>query len=670
MHLESLIERGLNSGGKVKDCYLKCFKPFYKNLEGGKGSMKKFLKVLFLGLVVCSFILGSIPVAFSQLAPELPRSETLIVDILSGRIATPDNFNVWAATWRSPDRGIQQLMLEPLWMDEYSRGKIINALASDKPIYNKDFTRMTVKLRKGMYWSDGVEFTADDVVYTVQLIMKHSDLGYYAQFSEYVNKVYSVGKYIVVFELKKPNSRFHTYFLDRWGACRPLPKHVFEKAKDPVTFAFNPPISSGPYTMKSYDPGGYWCLWERRADWDKTPTGKLYGMPQPKYVLFNYYPTVEKRTMALITHQLDMGDFTIESLRSAMAASSYVRSYYREFPWAEVLHPCVTGLVFNTAKFPYNNKDVRWALALAIDIVDFVALAEDGAGALAVLHLPFTRPFQKWYYDPMESWLKNFSINVDGKSFKVYDPNASLRLAEYAKSRGYKVPTDSKEIRETFGYGWFKYAPDVAEKLLIKNGFKKDENGKWLLPDGKPWKITILATSTNPAHPSFRNASAASQEWKKFGIDVEVVTSAMSGTLTSRGDFEVSTDWPATEPWGGHPDLYRTFNSWRSIYIKPIGEQTFGHTSRWSDPRMDKVIEQMEKISWDDPKTHQLGIEGLKIVFEEMPGIPITGYPSFVGWDEYYWTNYPGAENAYCQPHYHWPNFKYMLPFLKPTGRK
>jgi hypothetical protein len=41
-----------------------------------------------------------------------------------------------------------------------------------------------------------------------------------------------------------------------------------------------------------------------------------------------------------------------------------------------------------------------------------------------------------------------------------------------------------------------------------------------------------------------------------------------------------------------------------------------------------------------------------------------------VGWDETYWTNYPGAENVYTQPYHHWPNFEFMLPFLKSTGKK
>ncbi|GAG00477.1 unnamed protein product, partial [marine sediment metagenome] len=65
-----------------------------------------------------------------------------------------------------------------------------------------------------------------------------------------------------------------------------------------------------------------------------------------------------------------------------------------------------------------------------------------------------------------------------------------------------------------------------------------------------------------------------------------------------------------------------------------------------------------------------LGIEALKIVLEEMPTMPTYGYCGAVAWDEYYWTNWPGAEDPYSQPYHHWPNLKYMLPFLQPTGRR
>jgi peptide/nickel transport system substrate-binding protein len=51
-----------------------------------------------------------------------------------------------------------------------------------------------------------------------------------------------------------------------------------------------------------------------------------------------------------------------------------------------------------------------------------------------------------------------------------------------------------------------------------------------------------------------------------------------------------------------------------------------------------------------------------------MPGIPTFGYIGFVGWDQTYWSNWPGSENPYTQPYCHWGPFKYMTPFLKPTG--
>ena len=49
-----------------------------------------------------------------------------------------------------------------------SDGPWNNSLAAAPPIYNDDYTEMTVKLREGIYWSDGVEFTADDVIFTVE----------------------------------------------------------------------------------------------------------------------------------------------------------------------------------------------------------------------------------------------------------------------------------------------------------------------------------------------------------------------------------------------------------------------------------------------------------------------------------------------------------------------
>ena len=65
---------------------------------------------------------------------------------------------------------MQQVMNEPLWVDDFEKGEIINALASAPPTYSKDMKTMTIKLRPGMLWSDGTEITADDLAFTVNFI--------------------------------------------------------------------------------------------------------------------------------------------------------------------------------------------------------------------------------------------------------------------------------------------------------------------------------------------------------------------------------------------------------------------------------------------------------------------------------------------------------------------
>ncbi|NSW75882.1 MAG: ABC transporter substrate-binding protein [Candidatus Atribacteria bacterium] len=623
--------------------------------------------ILVVGILSLCFLVTLS--AFAELPGGIPREETLIVDQLTGRVGTPSNFNLWAG-WRWQDRGLQQLAMEPLWTVDYATGEIIPGLASEMPIYNQDFTQMTVKLREGITWSDGVPITADDVVFTIDLHAQNGNLPYHGPMAEFVSKAYKTDDHTAVVELKKPNSRFHTNFLDRWGCLRIMPKHVFEKV-DPVTFEFNPPVSSGPYVLYDYDPAGFWTLWERREDWDKTPTGILYGKPQPKYVLFQAFESAEARILAQLRHELDMAQHTLEGLRAVLEKGNTVRAWRKEWPWVVNIDPCITGIMFNNMVKPYDNREVRWALTLAIDIVDYMAIAFDLMAPVSALHLPPVPAYKEAFFIPMEDWLKNFELDLgNGEKFKPYDPEVPLKLAEAAKKRGYAVPEDPEAIRDLFGLGWWKYAPDVAEKLLKKNGFTRGDDGKWRLPDGSPWKINIVADVNVASHP-LRNATAVAEAWRKFGIDVNLSPTEARESLILNGEFEVCDQWPAGEPWGAGVDLSRTFNVWHSSLLTPIGKPVAlgpGMAARWANPKLDAIIDKMQVTDpfADIEGTRLLGIEALKVVVEDMPTIPTYGYCGAVAWDEYYWTNYPGAENPYSQPYQHWPNFKYMLPFLQP----
>src|SRR5437667_12044814 len=124
---------------------------------------------------------------------------------------------------------------------------------------------MTVKLRKGIFWSDGVEFTADDVVFTIQTHQKTNGLRWSAPVQINVAEVSAPDPQTVVFKLKKPNSRFHALFTVRWNATSMMPTHVFAQVPDVLKFASDPPATLGAYTPKSHDPHGKGLLWPKRT---------------------------------------------------------------------------------------------------------------------------------------------------------------------------------------------------------------------------------------------------------------------------------------------------------------------------------------------------------------------------------------------------------------------
>ena len=151
---------------------------------------------IWISLVLGLLLLVSF-VASAQLPAGITREETLVVDQLTGRVGMPNNFNLWAG-WRNQDRGIQQLLLDPLWTVDYATGEIISGMAAGLPVYNDDFTQMTINLREGCTWSDGVPVTADDVIFTIDIHINTQGLLYHGPMVQYVEKVCKIDDLTVV----------------------------------------------------------------------------------------------------------------------------------------------------------------------------------------------------------------------------------------------------------------------------------------------------------------------------------------------------------------------------------------------------------------------------------------------------------------------------------------
>ena len=609
--------------------------------------------------------------AAKEVQPGVPRDQCLILENPSGTVQPADDFNRWRSGyggfWVC---GLQQLALDALWYidpDAGVDGVWDNALAAEKPIYNDDFTQMTIKVREGLYWSDGVEFSGDDVFYTIDTIMKTKGLSNNGLFSGNIDKLEQPDKNTVVVHLKNANSRFHSAFTVRWGATYMMPKHIFEKEADPVAFKFNPPVSLGAYTLKDNDPNGKWFLWERREDWKRTSIARL-GDVDVKYAMYIDPGPSDKRVIAQTNHELDViHDITPEGRITLAKTNPTSIGWFKSFPWAHP-DPTLPAVIYNNEKPGLDKKEVRWALTLAIDIAQVALASYKGAATISAIHVPPTGMYPQFYHTPLEPWLNDFSIKVGGQDYKPYDPSAAQRIADLAReSLGDLVPTDAETIKKYIGAGWWKNDLKAAEQLMLDAGMKKGGDGKWQLPDGSAFKVPLMGLGES--NPTMNRAAAAVVEnWKAFGIDATLDAQANLWPIMSSGEYSSSFAW-TIETWGGDPDLFFFLNSWHSKFYVPSGEPATGSNSmRWKNPELDRIIESIQKISFDDPKGVELGLEYCKLAAQDMPITPIMAYNVFTTMDTTYFTGYPSVDDPYTDPVPNWGNTKYMFVKIKPKN--
>ena len=600
---------------------------------------------------------------------DLPRNETLILENPEGTIKNAGWFNIWAISGGGQSTGLHQVAMDTFWYIDPEKGidgVWDNSLASDKPIYNADYSEMTVKLRKGIFWSDGVEFTAADVVYTVETQVKNPAMRWGAAFNLNVASVTAPDPQTVVFKLKKPNSRFHALFTVRWNGAWIMPKHVFEKQADPLKFDNANPISLGAYVLKSFDPDGKWYIWQLREDWQRTSLGR-FGKPGPKYLVYMDPGPPEKRVIAQLNHQLDVvHDIAPEGMFTLAKQSKTSQGWFKGFPYGHP-DPTLPALVFNNQNEMFKNKDVRWALALLIDIKAVSMASYRGAATISAIGIPPTGTHPGVYHGPMQDWLKAFEVDTGKRKIKPYNANMGKEIADSLRpSMGAQIPTDRKQIDAAFGMGWWKADPTAAKELLEKAGYKK-VGAQWMTPEGKPFTIRVMVEGdTRPIMT--RAGSMIVQNWRQFGIDAKI--DVAQGTLLTRraaGDFDTFIGW-SVETWGGHSDLSFFLDSWHSQFVAEVGKpQPARNWQRWANPELDKIIETVRTVGFDDPRGIELGKDYVKLVTREMPTIPLMAYNVFTVMDETYWKGWPTSSNPYANPVPNWGNSRYMLVKLKPA---
>lgn len=118
-----------------------------------------------------------------------------------------------------------------------------------------DGLTLTYHLRKGVKWQDGTPFTARDVVFTANAIVRAKSAISSPTGWDDIASVEAIGSDEVRFHLKKLYAPAITTFFCESGLYPVLPAHLVEKYSDITRAPFDHPIGTGPFRLVRWTRG-------------------------------------------------------------------------------------------------------------------------------------------------------------------------------------------------------------------------------------------------------------------------------------------------------------------------------------------------------------------------------------------------------------------------------
>ncbi len=593
----------------------------------GKNSFMVVVLVILSAFLMCCS--GQLLVKKSEASDaEAERRMTLTFDVVDGRVKDPENWNP-IAPGRRMDHGFHQAVIEPLFILNYESGEIMPWLGESMTAH-ETLDVWTLKLREGVQWSDGEVFNADDVIFTVNLMLEHAPkLDGSARMKNWVKSLEKVDDLTIRFTLYKPNARFQldVWAVKVWGGITIVPEHIW-KDQDPLTFKNYEPDKGWPVFTGAYTLAGASEMkveYVRDDNWWGAQTG-WKPLPAPEKLTWGLYVSNTEGVAAVETNELDSLDsINLGALLELKQKNPKIITYVDNLPYAWVPDPCSRTFDFNMTKAPWNDKDLHWAVNYAIDRDEIISLALNGT----------TLPSRHFF--PVYSALNRY---VD-------------LLEEAGLYEQYPI---------------LEHSPEKAKALIESKGYTLNSEGVY---EKNGQELTLDFTVVNSQE--FRSSgNVIAEQIQRVGIKTTVAVYKPYSEWyekTLLGDFSAQMGWwtcgSVNEPWASMD----TFNT---RWITPIGERTGENQNiwRWSGDAAEKygaLVDEIGALPLGDPKIETLFVEAMKYWLDELPVIPVTQAMRIIPFNTTYWTNWPSMENNYIHPPTWWQSTHVIIHNLKPA---
>lgn len=586
--------------------------------------MNRKLFLLVITVVMLFSVVVTAPTSTANAQDD--RKSTMILDIDGGKVATPDLWNPFVPGNRR-DHGFHQAVMEPLFILNYETGNY-DGWVGESMTANDKLDQWTLKLRKGVTWSDGQAYTSKDVVFTINMLIKKGNetLSNAADLQSWVKDVQAPDDLTVVFNLLKPNPRFQLdYFAVKiWGGVNIVPEHIW-KDQDPLTFknydkAKGWPVFSGPYKLAGFNDAGTEFTYSRDDNWWGAKSG-FKPLPAPKTLIWTWAGPEEARAALMADNKLDsLMDITIGTFTALQGKNKNVIAWLDQKPFV-TLDPCSRVFMFNVSKAPWDTKEMRWAINYAIDRDEIVKVAYEGTTVKSKSPFPA--------YAPLNAYVKKLE---DAKVFETYP----LWTHDVAK----------------------------AKSMIEALGWKMGSDG-YYAKDGKT--LTMDISTHNAFIEKQRIADVLVEQFQKAGIKASRHDEAAAtwDDNRNRGNFDTQMNWmncgSVSEPWA-------TMDTMSNRYLKPVGELASNDPMRWNNDDFSKLTAEIGTLPLGDPKIDPLFVKAMSLYYAELPTIPITQARKLIPFNTTYWTNWPTAKNNYASAWTWWQSFYEILVAVKPAG--
>jgi peptide/nickel transport system substrate-binding protein len=531
------------------------------------------------------------------------RSETLVMDQVN--FAIFDSFNPFVANGVEFAAGWWQIAQEYLWYVNYATGEVIPWLA-ESHAYSEDYKTLTIYIRKGVTWNDGVPFTAHDVAFTMNMLMADETL-YGPGDMQYWDEVYAADDYTVVFKMNEPRPRQHLLF---WCTIctgqQIIPKHIWEGV-DPHTFKNNPPVTTGPYIFERAYPEQEVMVWKRNADYWGIARGYV---PAPQYVVYRTRPDEEQHLVEIQDNHTDIFRISYELYRERRDDLAHLNV-------VAYVDPCPRAVFFNTAKPHLDQPAFRRALSMLMN-----------------------RP----------KWAESFWV-----------PPSKPAEAFWADYRNLDKFIN-REANEKWGI--LAYDPERAMRIFKELGYMQDGH---TLVDAQGEAVTFeISTPAAPGSWEYQMAQDYVEALKAVGIEAHLhyYEQPVMFSNTRNGTFEIGFWWMC----GATVDPLELFNHFTCDRAVPIGEEAKrGNDMRLCDPDLDAVLAELNAQEPEAPGAHALYMEAYDHFMRDAPGVPLiqTYYTAY--FNTTYWHNMVSDDNLYTVPFNWWGQIMFVLFNIEPA---